>query len=100
MTATVWRVVYDLSGITMRSDWSVHHDMIRSFADEFSTNMPGTNVRIEAAEVKEAEVVGTQSLRVDPDEVDSENDIPAPYDVEPDYGPAEDHSLHGQESDE
>jgi len=85
MTATVWRVVYDLSGITMRSDWSVHHDMIRAFADEFATNMPGTDVRIESAEVQDVEVVGTQSLRVDPDEVDAEDDVPAPYDVSPDY---------------
>lgn len=96
MTATVWRVVYDLSGITMRSDWSVHHDMIREFATEFSTAMPGTNVRIESAQVQEVEVIGTQSLRVDPDEVDEEDDITAPYDVEPDYGPPSDHSLAGQ----
>jgi len=96
MTAHVWRVVYDLSGITMRSDWSVHHDMIREFADEFATAMPGTNVRIESAKVQDVEVVGTQSLRVDPDEVDAEDDITAPYDVEPDYGPVEDHSLAGQ----
>lgn len=85
MTAAVWRVVYDLAGITMRSDWSVHHDMIREFADEFATNMPGTNVRIEQAKVENVEVVGTQSVRVDPDEVDAEEDITAPYHVEPDY---------------
>ena len=97
MAATVWRVVYDLSGITMRSDWSVHHDMIRQFADEFATAMPGTNVRIESAEVQNVEVIGTQSLRVDPDEVDAENNTSAAYDVEPDYGPADDHSLTGQE---
>jgi hypothetical protein len=97
MTATVWRVVYDLSGITMRSDWSVHHDMIRQFADEFATSMPGTNVRIESAEVQDVEVIGSQSLRIDPDEVDAENDTPAAYDVEPDYGPTDDHSLTGQE---
>jgi len=95
MTTHVWRVVYDMSGITMRSDWSVHHDMIRQYADEFSTAMPGTNVRIESAEVTGVEVVGTQSLRVDPGGVDAEDDIPAPYDVEPDYGPMEDHSLEG-----
>lgn len=93
MTAHVWRVVYDLSGITMRSDWSVHHDMIRQFADEFATAMPGTDVRIESAEVGEVTVVGTQSLRVDPDDVDAEEDISAAYDVEPDYGPPEDHTL-------
>jgi len=100
MTATVWRVVYDLSGITMRSDWSVHHDMIRQFADEFAVNMPGTNVRIESGEVQDVEVIGTQSLRTDPEDVDAEDDITAPYDVEPDYGPAEDHSLHGEGNDE
>jgi len=92
----VWRVVYDLSGITMRSDWSVHHDMIRGFADEFATAMPGTDVRIESAEVQNVEVVGTQSLRVDPDDVDAEDDTPAAYDVSPDYGPPSDHSLIGQ----
>lgn len=95
MTATVWRVVYDLAGITMRSDWSVHHDMIRGFADEFAENMPGTDVRIEAAEVSGAEVVGTQSVRVDPDEVDAENDIPAPYDVTPDY--TREQAMEGRE---
>jgi len=85
MTATVWRVVYDLSGITMRSDWSVHHDMIREYADEFSRNMPGSNARIESATVKEVEVAGTQSLQTDPEDVDAESDINAPYDVSPDY---------------
>jgi len=97
MTAHVWRVVYDLSGITMRSDWSVHHDMIRQFAEDFATAMPGTNVRIESARVENVEVVGTQSLRTDPDDVDAEDDISAPYDVEPDYGPADDHSLQGSD---
>jgi len=97
MTATVWRVVYDLSGITMRSDWSVHHDMIRAFADEFAEAMPGTDVRIESAEVRDVEVVGTQSLRTDPEDVDAESDITAPYAVKPDYGPPSDHSLAGQE---
>jgi len=81
----VWRVVYDLAGVTMRSDWSVHHDMIREFANEFAKAMPGTNVRIESAEVQNVEVVGTQSVRVDPEEYDPEEDTPAAYDVEPDY---------------
>lgn len=85
MPPTVWRVVYDLPGITMRSDWSVHHDMIREFADDFSRNMPGTDVRIESAEVKSAEVVGTQSVKTDPEDVEPESDVPAPYDVSPDY---------------
>ena len=85
MTTTVWRVVYDLAGITMRSDWSVHHDMIREYADEFSQNMPGTDVRIESASVEQVEVIGTQSVQVDPDDVDAEDDPNAPYNVSPDY---------------
>jgi hypothetical protein len=85
MSATLWRVVYDLAGITMRSDWSVHHDMIREYADQFAQNMPGTDVRVESARVEDVTVIGTQSLRTDPEDVDAEDDINAPYDVEPDY---------------
>jgi len=81
----VWRVVYNLSGIVMRSDWSVHHDMIREYADEFATNMPGAEVRIESGEVQGVEVSGTQSLQTSPDDYDAEGDPNAPYNVTPDF---------------
>lgn len=82
---TVWRVVYDLPGLTMRSDWSVHHDMIREYADEFARDMPGTDVRIESARVAEVQVIGTQSVQTDPSDHDVSTTTKAPYDVEPNY---------------
>lgn len=48
---TVWRVVWDRSGITMRSDWSVHYDIVSEFYDEKCLQMPGTDPRIESATV-------------------------------------------------
>ena len=85
MTTIVWRTVYDLPGITMRSDWSVHHELIHEYANEFAKNMPGTDVRIESAEVTNVNVIGTKSVQTDPEDFDEQADIVAPYDVEPNY---------------
>ena len=85
MTTIVWRVVYDLAGITMRSDWSVHHELIHEYANEFAKNMPGTDVRIESAEVTNVNVIGTKSVQTNPEDFDEQEDIVAPYDVEPEY---------------
>ena len=85
MTTIVWRVVYDLAGITMRSDWSVHHELIHEYANEFAKDMPGTDVRIESAEVTNVNVIGTKSVQTDPEDFDEQADIVAPYGVEPNY---------------
>jgi len=82
---TVWRVVWDVAGLTMRSDWSVHHDMVRDYADEMAKNMPGTDVRIESATVTDVQVRGTHSLQTEPGDFDAVEDPVSPYDVDPDY---------------
>ena len=54
---TVWRVVWKRAGLTMRSDWSIHYDVVREFLDEKREQMPGTDARMEAATVQSVEDV-------------------------------------------
>lgn len=54
---TVWRVVWERAGLTMRSDWTIHYDVVREFLDEKKRNMPGTEARMERATVNAVEDV-------------------------------------------
>ncbi|AGC34443.1 hypothetical protein HVTV-2_gp73 [Haloarcula virus HVTV-2] len=58
----VYRVVWERAGLTMRSDWSVHYNVVREFMEEKRRNMPGTEARIERGRVSSVEIVEYSAL--------------------------------------
>lgn len=64
----VWRIVWERAGLTMRSDWSIHHDVVREFLDEKRRDMPGANARMERARVQSVEDIEIMEFsNLDPD---------------------------------
>lgn len=62
---TIYRLVWNRAGLTMRSDWSVHYNVVREFFEEKRRDMPGTEARIERASVSEVEVKEYSALDED-----------------------------------
>ena len=59
---TVWRIVWENGGLEWASSWSIHYDMVRDYLDEYQTNMPGANVRMQAADVAKLENIRTMDF--------------------------------------
>lgn len=62
---TLYRLVWERAGLTMRSDWSIHYNVVREFFEEKRRNMPGTEARIERAKVDSVEIVEYSALDED-----------------------------------
>lgn len=62
---TVYRLVWERAGLTMRSDWSIHYNVVREFFEEKRRDMPGTEARIERATVESVEIQEYSALNED-----------------------------------
>jgi hypothetical protein len=53
----VWRLVWKQGGLTFRSDWTIHYDVVREFKASLSRDAPAVDAEMQSAEVASVESV-------------------------------------------